>query len=74
MTHNIDGNDVQLEEVSSSYCKALGHDGGEVMVVQYSSGKFYRFYGITASQFADIMNSASIGRAIHQIGVKGVPA
>lgn len=64
--------DINLEPVDSSFVAAVGHNGEDMMIVEYRNGKKYAFHGISASQFEDIKSSSSIGSAINRCGVKGV--
>lgn len=65
---------IALSPVRSSAIKALGHSG-EVLAVQYMSGKVFHFNGVSVEQYAECLCCKSVGSSIIKLvkGLTGIP-
>jgi hypothetical protein len=62
---------VKMEKVESSNVDAMGHDGDDIMFIQYKSGGLYMFAGVGFDMYCSIKESPSIGKALNATGLKG---
>jgi hypothetical protein len=49
--------------VTSSYIESIGHEG-ETLEVAYKDGKVWKYPGVTADVFENVMKAESVGRAL----------
>lgn len=56
---------MNRQPVTSSFVKSIGHEG-DVLEVEFQSGKLARFTGVTADDHAKLMRAESIGRHFGQ--------
>lgn len=62
---------MEMHSVTSTAVEAIGWED-ETMYVRYTSGATYAFHGVSFQAFEDVKDSSSIGRALGNIGVRGV--
>lgn len=62
---------MKMEKVESSNVVAIGHDGKDVMRVQYRGDSFYNFEGVTPEGFDKLQKAKSVGSFLHKMNVKG---
>jgi hypothetical protein len=62
---------IKMNPVQSSNVVAIGHDGKNVMRVQYRGDSFYNFEGVSIDDFNELQKSKSVGSHLHRMGVKG---
>jgi KTSC domain len=60
---------TELVPVESSNMAAVGDDGGS-LTVAYHGGRIYRYYGVSAEVYHDLIDAPSKGRYLHR-SVKG---
>ena len=60
-----------LKPVESSNVMAMGYKGKD-MYVQYMNKMIYVFKDFPHGDYVEIINSSSIGKALHATGIKGV--
>lgn len=63
---------IKMESVISSNVVAIGHDGKDMMRVEYRGDSFYDFEGVTPEGFDKLKNSKSVGSFLHRMNVKGI--
>jgi hypothetical protein len=61
-----------LKPVESSNILAIGYKGKD-MYVQYNNKVIYIFKDLPKTTYLEIINSSSIGKALHATGIKGIP-
>lgn len=58
---------VTMKQVHSSHIDAIGHDSDtNELHVQFKSGKTFKYKDVDSNKARTVMNSGSIGSAIHQ--------
>ena len=62
---------IKMEKVKSSNVVAIGHNGKDVMRVEYRGDSFYDFEGVTPEGFDKLKNSKSVGSFLHKMNVRG---
>jgi len=62
---------MEMQSVTSSAVEAIGWED-ETMYVRYTSGSTYMFPGVSFDTFETVKDSSSIGRALGNLGVRGV--
>ena len=60
---------TELVPVESSNMAAVGHDGG-TLTVAFHGGRIYRYYGVSAEVYHDLIDAPSKGRYLHR-SIKG---
>jgi hypothetical protein len=67
---------IDMIPVESSMLEGIGHDGAETLRVWYKKGSPYDHVGITEEKFFDVVNAASVGKALNamlkECGIKGI--
>jgi hypothetical protein len=60
---------TELVPVESSNIAAVGYDGG-TLTVAFHEGRIYRYYGVSAQVYHDLIDALSKGRYLHR-SIKG---
>lgn len=61
---------IDMIPVESSNVAAFGHNGGDILRVEFKNGSAYDYHGITGDEFIDLVNADSPGKAYNAL-VKG---
>ena len=68
--------EIEMIPVESSNIESVGHDGAETLRVQFKSSGAYDYRGITETEFIDLVNAESVGKAYNALtrgkGIKGI--
>lgn len=62
---------IKMDKVQSSNVVAIGHDGKNVMRVEYRGDSFYDFQGVSADDFDKLQKAKSVGSHLHRMGING---
>lgn len=62
---------MEMHSVTSSAVEAIGWED-DTMMVRYSSGATYAFHGVSFQEYENVKDSSSIGRALNNLGTRGV--
>lgn len=58
---------VDMKPVESSNIRAIGHDPEfSLLVVEFKSGDFYEYSGVSADQFEALLKAESVGKHLNQ--------
>lgn len=58
---------VDMKPVTSSNIRAIGHDPAiPALVVEFTSGDFYEYTGVSTEQFAALIAAESVGKHLNQ--------
>ena len=67
---------IEMIPVESSMLAGVGHDGNKTLRIRFRSGPPYDYIGIIETEFFDLVNSPSVGKAYNALvkakGVKGI--
>lgn len=56
-----------MERVNSAAIRAVGHDpGSNVLRIEFTNGNTHEYFGVTADQHRELMESDSLGRHFGQ--------
>ena len=60
--------------VKSSHIVSIGHDGRDELEVEFKGGKLYRYHGVPAALYHEVLGAESVGSALASKVIGKFPA